>query len=280
MNGHPDYSMVENPDQTFHPKDLGFGSLFGAVQDAVIVAEMTSQRIVLWNSGAERVFGYSAEEALKMPIEVLIPKHLKERHGSGFASYAKTGQGLLVDASKLLELEAVHKSGDALFVELMLSSLNIADGRYVIAIVRDITDRKRSEIEHHALLASAQDYARRMAQLTTLKADFTAMVVHELGNPLAAIRSLVDLLSREEIPTSYPHHILTAIRSEAILLQRIVEDVHITADFERDDFAVHPDRRPLPHCLARRQPRSRTGSPAMSSGWSLVPSRGCWLIPS
>ena len=62
------------------PQDLNIGSLFESVQDAVIVAEAATGRIVLWNPMASEVFGYSPAEALGMNVEELVPAGLKARH--------------------------------------------------------------------------------------------------------------------------------------------------------------------------------------------------------
>jgi PAS domain S-box-containing protein len=62
------------------PQDLGIGSLFERVRDAVAVADAKTQRIVLWNPAAEKMFGYSPSEALEMRVEALVPGSLKARH--------------------------------------------------------------------------------------------------------------------------------------------------------------------------------------------------------
>jgi PAS domain-containing protein len=67
-------------DLTLRPQDLGIGHLFGEVRDAVIVANATTGRIVLWNPSATEVFGYTHSEALEMSVEDLVPEHLKARH--------------------------------------------------------------------------------------------------------------------------------------------------------------------------------------------------------
>src|SRR5688500_3055485 len=67
------------------PSDLGFGQLFAVVGDAVIVGEVSSGRVELWNPAAERIFGYPADEAVGMPIEELIPPPLRSAHRAGLS---------------------------------------------------------------------------------------------------------------------------------------------------------------------------------------------------
>jgi PAS domain S-box-containing protein len=78
---------------TVRPQDLGIGRLFERIRDAVIVADAQTQQIVLWNSAAARMFGYSSSEALKLRVEALVPESLRAQHRAGMARYAQTGHG-------------------------------------------------------------------------------------------------------------------------------------------------------------------------------------------
>src|SRR3712207_408043 len=132
------------------PEDLGLGELFERVREAVIVADARTQRIVLWNPAATNIFGYSIAEALELNIEMLVPGPLKAQHRAGITRYAETGHGPYIDSRRLLELPALTKSGEEIYVELSLSPLNPVDDtnrgrRFVLAIVRDVTERKRAE---------------------------------------------------------------------------------------------------------------------------------------
>jgi PAS domain S-box-containing protein len=137
--------------ERLRPEDLGFGRLFERIQDAVIVADAETQRIVLWNAAAARMFGYSAPEALKLRVEELVPEHLKDAHRAGITRYARTGHGQYIDSDAPLDLPAVKKNGEKISVELSLSPIrpvHDADGdeaRFVLAIIRDVTKRKGAE---------------------------------------------------------------------------------------------------------------------------------------
>jgi PAS domain S-box-containing protein len=132
-----------------HPKDLGFGKLFEMIRDGIIVADAKTQRIVLWNPAATDIFGYSPSEALNgMRVEDLVPERFKAQHQAGMARYHKTGRGPYIDANRLLDLPAVAKNGKEIRVEMSLSPVGSEGdegGPYVLAIVRDITERNRAE---------------------------------------------------------------------------------------------------------------------------------------
>src|ERR671932_566930 len=150
------------------PRDLGLGKLFERTQDAAIVADAKTQRIVLWNHAATNIFGYSTLEALGMRVEDLVPEPLKDQHRVGISRYAETGHGPYIDSPRLLELPAQRKGGEEIYIELSLSPIGLvkeADSseRYVLAIVHDITKRKRGEEDIRRL---NQDLENRVAERT------------------------------------------------------------------------------------------------------------------
>ena len=149
------------------PQDLGMGRLFESVRDAVIVADANTGRMVLWNPAAEAIFGYSPAEALGMSVEALVPDYLKGRHRAGMAGYRDTGHGRYIDSNTVLDLPALRKSGEEIRVELTLSPIEPVDeaaagGRFVLAIVRDATDRRRAEEE----LRESEERYRLVARAT------------------------------------------------------------------------------------------------------------------
>ncbi len=154
------------------PEDLGFGRLFERVRDAVIVADAESQRIVLWNQAATKMFGYSLSEALELRVEALVPDPLKAQHRTGMACYAETGHGAYIDSHELLDLPALRKDGEEIRIELSLSPIGSADDeaggleRFVLAIVREVTERKKAEEEVRRLNESLEELvAERTARL-------------------------------------------------------------------------------------------------------------------
>ena len=162
---------ISRPVEHMRPEELGIGELFGRIREAVIVADATTQRIVLWNPAATNIFGYSISEALELDIEKLVPEPLKAQHREGITRYAQTGHGPYIDSRRLLELPALTKSGEEIYVELSLSPIGLLDDtnggrRFVLAVVRDVTERKLAEeaLKHNEerfrlLVEGVKDYA-------------------------------------------------------------------------------------------------------------------------
>jgi PAS domain S-box-containing protein len=180
-----------------HPEDLGFGKLFEMIRDGIIVAEAKTQRIVLWNSAATAIFGYSPSEALRLRVEDLVPERLKASHRAGIARYHRTGRGRYTEANKLLDLPAVAKSGKEIRVELSLSPIggegpaggNGSSSSYVLAVVRDITERNRTE-------EFAAQLLRHLSGEAVSEPDPPPAVSPEPRVPLAEVQG-VELTPRE-----------------------------------------------------------------------------------
>ena len=105
-----------------------------------------------------------------------------------------------------------------------------------VVVVGGTLELRRIASERAALLAAEKERARRLEEVATLKTDFTAMVAHELGYPLSAIRRLTEMLSRDELNPALRDRTLATIIKETDALDTLVADVQATADVERDDF--------------------------------------------
>jgi PAS domain S-box-containing protein len=146
--------------------DLGVGVLFDRLLDAVVIARLTTGRIVLWNPAAEKLFGYTAEEAIGQSLEILMPEPIADVHRLGMERYLRTGHGLIVDAGGPVEMPARTKHGAEIRVELALSELQNARGeRFALAVIRDAMHRKQLELTNLELV---QTRLRRSEAESTL----------------------------------------------------------------------------------------------------------------
>jgi len=110
-----------------------------SAQDAIVM--MNPEGIItFWNAAAERIFGYSPDEALGSNLhELLAPRRYHAAHEKAFAHFCGTGEGDAV--GRTIELQGIHKDGHELSVELSLSALEQPDGWHAVGVMRDITER-------------------------------------------------------------------------------------------------------------------------------------------
>jgi PAS domain S-box-containing protein len=137
-----------------HDKEHPLSSVLGTALDAVIV--MTADgRVSGWNDVAVETFGWARHEAVGTPLcDLIIPPHLRDAHRAGLSTFLKTGAGPLLN--KRIEVKALHKSGNEIPVELLISPYSDHNSISFLGFVRDITERKQAaeRLEKQALRAT------------------------------------------------------------------------------------------------------------------------------
>lgn len=136
--------------------DEQFRHLFESAPDAMVIVD-PSGTIVLVNAQAEESFGYSREELLGQPVEILIPERFREKHVQQRAGYVANPYRRPLRAGP--DFYALRKQGGEFPVEISLSPLETEEGVLVLCEVRDITERKRAERairENQARMLAAQ----------------------------------------------------------------------------------------------------------------------------
>ncbi|TMA68910.1 MAG: PAS domain S-box protein, partial [Deltaproteobacteria bacterium] len=123
--------------------------------DALVIVGQDG-RIVLVNSEAERLFGYSRDELLGQPIEILVPQRYRTAHPGHRCGYFAEPRTRPMGAG--LDLQGVRKDGTEFPAEISLSPMHTEEGVLVTtAAIRDVTDRKRVEAKFRGLLEAAPD---------------------------------------------------------------------------------------------------------------------------
>jgi PAS domain S-box-containing protein len=118
--------------------------LVAAVGDAIIVSD-TEGKITLWNPAAERMFGFTEDEALGKSLDLIIPQRLQARHWEGYAKTMRTGETRY--GNDVLKVPAAHKDGRALSIAFTVALLYSAPGQLsgIVAVIRDETSRFQEE---------------------------------------------------------------------------------------------------------------------------------------
>jgi PAS domain S-box-containing protein len=108
--------------------------------DAIIATDRDGF-IRVWNPGAERIFGYTRDEALARSLDLIIPERLRQRHWDGYRRVIETGESRYGEGD-LLSVPALRKDGATISVEFTVVPLQ-NDGETIgmAAIMRDVTQR-------------------------------------------------------------------------------------------------------------------------------------------
>jgi PAS domain S-box-containing protein len=122
--------------------------------DAIVYADAEGV-IRFWNLGAERLFGFSAAEALGRSLDIIIPEKLRERHWQGYRAVMASGKSRY-GAGDLLAVPGLRKDGTRVSLEFTILPFRDSDGRIagIAAILRDVTARVEELLRLRKALAA------------------------------------------------------------------------------------------------------------------------------
>ena len=191
--------------------EANYKSLVETASDAIISLDHEN-RVILWNSSAEKIFGYTKAEATGSPVfGMFIP----EEHANTLKELIETSQG--AGSQKTVEIAGRHKNGGLFPIELSAYGRKLPNGWTSTCILRDITRRKRMEQTMQEARSEAQRYGAEMAALMDA-VPAAVFIAHDVeclrvsGNrtthELLGLPSTVDL-SRSAPPVERPASFLT-----------------------------------------------------------------------
>jgi PAS domain S-box-containing protein len=133
--------------------DLDFKTLVSQIGEAVIISDR-DEKILFWNASAERIFGFTPDEALGKTLSIITPERFRERHSKGYFHTIQTGQTKY--GHTLLRVPAVHKDGRSISIAFSVSMLFDEQKQpiAIAAIIRDETERFQEERQLKAKLAA------------------------------------------------------------------------------------------------------------------------------
>jgi PAS domain S-box-containing protein len=214
-------------DITAHKRaDERFRLAVEAAPAAMILVDQAGM-IVMVNSLAERVLGYSREELVRQPIERLVPSRYRHQHANFRSGFSSDTRQRPMGAGR--DLYALRKDGSEVPVEIGLSPIESSEGRFVLAAVTDISERKRVEHEieerRAELLSREQEARAELERAGRLKDEFVAVLSHELRTPLNAVVGYAHLLGTGGLSPERSRHALDAILRNAHAQARLVESL-------------------------------------------------------
>jgi PAS domain S-box-containing protein len=177
----------ERAEEALRQSESRFQGILEIAEDAIISID-SSQRILLFNQGAEKVFGYAATEVIGKPLDVLLPARFAHAHQKHVEEFSKAPEVARTMAQRR-EVFGCRKDGREFPAEASISKLSVGEEVVFTVILRDITERKESA---EALRASEQ-LARGQAE---------------------ALTRTLDALAKESAPDRLVEHVLRTITQQ------------------------------------------------------------------
>jgi PAS domain S-box-containing protein len=190
-----------------------FRSVVEEAPNAMLMVDRTGA-ITLVNAQTERLFGYTREELLGVPVEKLVPGRFRAAHGGLRAGFHGLPSARPMGAGR--DLFGLRKDGTEVPIEIGLNPLSTPQGDFVLASVIDITERKRG-----AEMLLQRD---RAVDASQLKSQFVATMSHELRTPLNAIIGAAELLSATNLDDRQ-HSFVEAVDQSAEALLSIISSI-------------------------------------------------------
>ena len=141
---------------------IDFEQLVSHAGDAIVVSDPEGA-IVVWNAAAERIFGFTPEEALGRSLDLITPDRHRQRHWDGYRKTMRTGTTRY--GAEVLRVPALHKDGRALSIAFTVGMLFDADANVtgITAVIRDETERWTAEREMRRRLNDLESRSNAVA---------------------------------------------------------------------------------------------------------------------
>ncbi len=175
-----------------------FRGVLEAAPDAIVGIAGTGE-ITLVNAQAERLFGYTRDELIGRPIEILVPEHARTVHPDHRNRYFRRPAPRPMGAG--MQLAARRKDGTEFGVEISLSALDTEDGMVVLSAIRDVTDRLEMQAARERLKEQAERerMEARLQQSQRLESlgQLAGGVAHDFNNLLAVMLNYTTFVAEQ-----------------------------------------------------------------------------------
>jgi PAS domain S-box-containing protein len=216
--------------------DARFAGIVGIAADAIISID-EQLKIILFNEGAEQIFGWSAAEALGQPLDILLPERYRASHHRHIHEFG-AGQDRARRMGHRRAISGLRKTGEEFPAEASISKYK-AGGAFVYNVVlRDVSEQRRAADQLQTLYDQAK-------QAVLARDQTLAVVSHDLRNPVNAIKMLAAALvaaAHGDAHSSSSGQISESaeiIRRAAEQADRLIQDLLDVSRIEAGSLRIH-----------------------------------------
>jgi PAS domain S-box-containing protein len=223
-------------EEALRDSEAKFSGIVTIASDAIVTVDETMS-IILFNKGAEEVFGYTAREALGSHLNILLPERY---HGAHFQHVHAFGAGHS-PARRMGERQEIHarrKDGSEFRAEASISKIEVGGRRLFTAVLRDVTERIEHEREIEQLLQREQQLRERAEGAVKGRDEVLRIVAHDLGNSLSGVLITSSALLRTLKDEGGVRDAVLNIRHAAEQMQRLRQDLLDVASIEAGHLSV------------------------------------------
>lgn len=201
--------------------------IYLSVGDGIVSVD-AQQRIVLFNSAAERIFGYSAAEVIGQPLSILLPERFRPQHEDHIRNFDSTRQTIRRMGTYGL-VYALRSSGEEFPIEAAVSQSGIPPNKLFTVILRDITERRQAEQMREQLTRQLELHSERLATVQEDERRTIAYELHEqLGQELTTLQIYLGILGTGDGGTQVQlyHGDALALTGQALeRVRKLVQDI-------------------------------------------------------
>ena len=179
-----DITAARSAQAALREREAHLQSVLDTVPDAMVVID-TRGVMQSFSATAEKLFGYSAGEAVGKNVSILMPQPYRGHHDSYLARYMATGEKRIIGLGRLVVGQ--RKDGSTFPMELAVGEMRSGDRRFFTGFVRDLTERQQTQQR----LQDLQSELIFMSRFTAL-GEMASTLAHELNQPLTAMTSYLN----------------------------------------------------------------------------------------
>lgn len=238
-----DISRIRRTELELANSEAMLSAIVSSSLDAIVSTDR-DQNIVMFNAGAEQIFGYPRSEVLGQPLDILIPESYRERHQSDMTPFSAEGDVSRTMGEREQRVFGLRKNGEIFPVEAAISSFSVAGRTQHAVILCDITERERRERDKRFLsdaglvLAATLDSDEMLSKIAELAiAGLADVCIVELCDETAvrhvkvaardpSKHELCAFLEREPLDRRRPHPLHAALETRStVVVKETTDDI-------------------------------------------------------